>query len=129
MRMNEPTKYLVPLLTISAPHVPFLIIFLVGAVLSVMRWRSDPMRSRLAFIAFALFIVRLFGIVAMNWLAFRKDDFGWDTRTLGLYLGIITSVGMLVTIVAWILLLVALFSRLNVYVKADPAPESPDRNS
>ena len=120
--MYDPMKILVPLLAMSVPLVPFLIIYLVGMVLSILRWRSHPTRSRLALIAFALYLARLFGNVATNWLTIRREDFGWDTRTFALNLGIIHSIDVLVAIVAWILLLIALFSRSDLYVKADLVP-------
>lgn len=116
MLVDNPMNDLVPLLFLSAPLVPFLIIYVVGATFSILRWRRDPMPSRLAFFAFVLFSARLFGSMATHWLTLRKDDLGWDTRTLIINLGIIGSVDVLVAIVAWILLLIALFARWDASV-------------
>ncbi len=110
---------LVPLLFLSAPLVPFLIIYVIGATLCIVRWRRHPKRSCLALVAFLLFLARLLGNVAKQWLMLRKDDFGWDIDTLTFNIGIMASIDTVVGVVAWILLLIALFSHNSLSVPVE----------
>jgi len=104
----------VTVLIISIPLVPFLIIYIVGAALSVTRWRRYPTPSRLAFIAFVMFSARSFLGLARNWLLHRRDALAEDKETFIFYLGIMGSIETLVAIVAWILLLIAFYSRFDM---------------
>jgi hypothetical protein len=103
---------LVALLFLLAPAVPYLLIYAVGGILCVARWRHHPRRSRLALWAFGLFFGRLLvGGVVRNWLLLRRSDFGWDDATLAIYLAIVNGCDLLTGIVGWVFLLVALFRR------------------
>ncbi len=116
MPMDNLMNSLIPLLFMSAPLLPFLVIYGVGASICLFRWQRHPTPSRLAFVAFALFSLRLFTSVVKNWLLLRGNDFGWDAQALGLRLGILTVLDLVIAIVAWILLLIALFARYDAAV-------------
>jgi uncharacterized membrane protein len=99
------------LLISSVSIVPFFVIFGIGAIIAIVRWRHHPTTSLLALLAFVLFTVRLFASVAITWLSLRRGDMGWDIKTYSLNVGIINLVGTLVSVLGWILLLIALFGR------------------
>jgi tryptophan-rich sensory protein len=108
------------LLFISMPVLPFLIIYIVGATYAVVRWQSQPRRSRRAFLAFVLFFVRVVITMAKNWLMLRRTELGWDADTLVFNMGILGTVDLLMGIVAWVLLLRALFERSDDPVHVEP---------
>ncbi len=111
--MNE----IVPLLFFLAPAVPFLVIYFVGGTLCLVRRRRHPRLSRLALIAFILLFARvLIGVTLRNWLVLRRSDFGWDQQTLSVYLAMVHSCDVLIGIVAWVFLLIALFSRRDLSI-------------
>jgi hypothetical protein len=110
--MNDTLLLLNLFIPIVIPLVPFLTIYLVGAILCIVRWRRHPRLSSLALFAFVVFLVRLVGeSFARNLLMYRALDFGWDPATLGIYLGIVGACGIVLGIVAWVALLIALFDR------------------
>lgn len=120
---------LIPLLFLSAPLVPFFIIHLIGATLCIRHWPLHPTRWCFAFVAFLLNLIRLLGTVATHWMTLRVVDAAWDAKTLRYFIGVISSVDVAIAIVAWILLLFALFSKTSTSVPmaAYGFSENPER--
>lgn len=104
---------LTQILTMSLTTIPFIVIHIVGAVLSRTRWQSYPGPSRMAFTGFILFLAGQCLNLARNVLLLQRSKLGWDMSTLDLYMRSLTLIQVLVSIVAWSLLLVAFFWRFG----------------
>src|SRR5438105_3014016 len=97
-----PSDALVSLFFMVAPGVPFLLVYVAGAILCVVRWRRDPLFARLAFFAFVLFSGRLlFDYGFGSWLMLRGPELDWTPSKLELYHAILTGCSVLLGIMAW----------------------------
>jgi hypothetical protein len=88
------------------PQVPVYLVWLVGMLLALTRWRRHPIPSLLALIAFTLFLMSaISGTLLSNW-AILGDH---PNLERGWLLSAISLVRTGISTVAWILLLLALF--------------------
>lgn len=104
-------RNVVALMIMSMSLVPFVVIYVIGALLSLSRWRSFPSAARLSFLAFVGFLFRVVVAVARNWLTLQRSELGWDPETFARNIGIVGAFDQLVGVVAWILLLIAFYRR------------------
>ena len=106
------TSPLLDLLRFGGPRLPLLIIYLVGIILALTTWSRHPTASLLSLLAFVLLILGSLLSVAVSWY-FGTPVSGYGTalseRLLWMQVGNYISVGM--QVIAWVLLLVALFAR------------------
>jgi hypothetical protein len=88
-------------------HLPYYLVWLVGLFLALARWRQHPMPSLLATIAFILFLVdSITGTLLFAWILRQRDS----TGPAPLWIFNILALGQTaVSVVAWVLLLLALF--------------------
>jgi hypothetical protein len=100
------------LLTSMLMDATFLIIYAAGGAMCLVRWQRHPRCARLALCAFVLFAVRLVMLTFVgHWLRFRLGESEWDYALIATYASINRVFGDAISIVAWTLLLVALFRR------------------
>jgi len=87
-------------------------IWLVGAILSIVYWRRHPKVSRLTLIAIAIFLVEsLLSTYAMIYMPAMSRERGLTNVQLSLYYLLYTIVASLMQAVAWGFILAAIFGR------------------
>jgi hypothetical protein len=92
-------------------RVPFLLIYLVGVVLSLALWRRQPRRALFSLIAFLLFLFgNLVGMVGMWWIVTGPPGAG---GRFGIEFALLNLATAACQIAAWVFLMVALFARLE----------------
>jgi hypothetical protein len=91
-------------LSVNAWRVPLLLVWLVGGILALVTWRRHPLVSGLSLGAFALLAINSVLGAALFWYMVER---GGPRALRNLGNGILT----LANVVAWALLLVALFIR------------------
>jgi hypothetical protein len=102
-------------------HLPFLLIFVVGIILAVVRWSAHPRVSLLALVAFSLLL--LSSIVRMGymfWLIGGQES-GFTSYNAH---AIMTWINLSMTVlemIGWLLLMMALFGWRKVPADAGPA--------
>jgi hypothetical protein len=94
------------LLNYLLPVLPFLLVYVIGAVLCVVRWRRHPMASRFGLAAFVVFILSTLGSTAAYYWMLVAMPFGTDYRE---YAMLVTMLRTGAGVFAWVLLLIALF--------------------
>jgi hypothetical protein len=117
---------LIPTLGAIAISTPVIIVWLIGIVLALSRWRRHPQVSRLALIALAISIVNLIVNRFISiWAPLTMRDNGWTTYQIGLFftaLGIITA---LISAAAWALVICAIFGWRDQRQKENLFPPAP----
>jgi hypothetical protein len=90
-------------------HLPFLLVFVVGIILAIVRWSCHPRVSLLALVAFGLLLLgSITKIGYMFWLIGGQEAGFSFPNSRAIMTGINLSVTLL-ELIAWILLLVALY--------------------
>ena len=104
MSVNSPP---IEFLLLNGLRLPFFLLYIVGLVLALTTWRRHPQASLLSLIAFVLFFFANAISAGMNWyvLSLRSG------MAAGIWLTIANFVSMIITVVAWTLILFALFGR------------------
>jgi hypothetical protein len=98
-----------PLLTVIAPRVLFLALFVIGIVMALNRQARHPAASRLAIIAFVLLIAAEVLTAASNTYVMSHRD-GSSLTDLAQILAIINIANLLLHIVGMTLLVLAVFA-------------------
>lgn len=103
------TETLLSLLPFLIVQIPFLMIYCVGIVLSIVRWKRHPTVSKLCLIAFSSFLLSLSirnGQQIWIFSAIRREESARTIGTLGAAVGAVAS---LLTVAGWAILLPAIF--------------------
>jgi hypothetical protein len=88
------------------PTVPFVLVYLVGAVLCIVRWRRHPMASRFGLAAFTTFLLSALGsTTAYFWMLVATPQDTVYREYAMLIMMARTGAGVF----GWVLLLIALF--------------------
>lgn len=90
-------------------HLPFLLVLVVGIVLSIVRWSVHPKVSMLSLLAFVMMLLSFIARMSyLFWLIGGQDSgmAGYQTRSVLTWINLSMS---LFDLVGWALLLVALF--------------------
>lgn len=88
------------------PSAPFLLIYLIGAILCLVRRRRHPPASYFGLAAFIiLFMTTLLSITAQYWIIFDRPDMD----RIQLYSSIITVFRVGSGVIGWVLLLIGYF--------------------
>ena len=99
-------------------ELPLLLIWLVGLIWAVIRWEQHPQMSLLAVVALGLFLLQaLFGTFLGYWFEANGPRYGMNFIAVAIAQAILRLVRLLLMAFAWIMLLVALFSRRD---KSEP---------
>src|SRR5262245_34342870 len=102
-------------LTTNAWRLPYLLVWLVGAVLALVFWRRHPLASGLSLAAFVVLLVDMVLAAAFFWFVNRNPDFAPADR--GRMFAVGNACFSLICAGARVLLLTALFAR-----RPQPAP-------
>ena len=89
--------------------VPFLIIYCVGSILAAVRWNRHPTVSLLALCAFGILLANLAMSVVLQVWQFGAHDRGVDAEEIGRVFGAVAMIRSFLSVIAWSLLLTALF--------------------
>ncbi len=90
-------------------HLPFLLVLVVGIVLSIVRWSAHPKVSMLSLLAFAMMLVSVIARMGyLFWLIGGQDSGMAATQTRHVLTWINLSMSLF-DLVGWVLLLIALF--------------------
>lgn len=90
-------------------HLPFLLVLVVGIVLSIVRWSAHPKVSMLSLVAFAMMLIRVIARMGyLFWLIGGQDSGmpAYQTHRVLTWINLSLS---LFDLVGWVLLLIALF--------------------
>jgi hypothetical protein len=89
------------------PQLPVYLVWLIGMLLALVRWRRHSMPSLLALIAFILFLVSSMTATFLSvWVFSQRDNPDINRAWMFTILGLVRTA---VSTVAWVLLLLALF--------------------
>jgi len=103
-------------LMVNWPRLPFFLVYIVGIVLALTTWQRHPRASLLSVIAFVLlFLANALAVGSTWYLIFMRSGMG-----VGLWLSAANIVITTIIVVAWGLILFALFAR---------RPWQPDRSA
>lgn len=95
---------------------PVLIVYVVGIVLSIRSSRQNGRRYRLTLISFILFaFVSVGGTLILAYVFERHGGSSGNTDQLKVYVDLLEIVSIVLETGAWVLLLIALFSRLTTH--------------
>jgi hypothetical protein len=93
-------------------QAPLIVIWLVGIVVAIVTWRKHPPVSILTILALLFF---LFNVVAgetfVQQVMFQFHVRGLPARTVGTLLSVAAILRAIISIVAWVLILTAIFIR------------------
>jgi hypothetical protein len=99
-------------LTAFLGMLPYVIVWLIGLVLSLVYWQRHPKVSRLTFIALAGFLITSFIFTFLRvWLPVTFQERGLSASKLGAAYTIINIVNSLVSAGLWGVLLAAIFGK------------------
>jgi hypothetical protein len=103
-------EYIIPTLTALTTLIPVFIVWLIGAILAISRWRRHPRVSLFVIIAFVVMMgaTVIFRVVSM-WAPMIMRDRDWSMGEFGAILTAINFVYALVNAAAWTLVLCAIF--------------------
>lgn len=105
-------EVIISVLTGLLTSVPLYLLWLVGIVLALVRMREHPNRYRLVAISLAIMLVVSVVITGFNLsIPFVMQQYARTFEEMSNTLMVVNIIGQIVTCVAWVLLLVALFAR------------------
>ena len=117
---------LIPTLTAIAMTIPMIIVWLIGIVLALSRWRRHPRVSQFALVAFALMIGATVVIRALYlWLPIVMRNRGWSTSEFGTFSAAIGIVSTLINAAAWAFVICAIFGWRDRGQKENYFPPAP----
>jgi len=121
-----PMEALIPTLSAIAISTPAIIVWAIGIVLALSRWRRHPRVSQFALIACAVMIVNLVvGRFLTIWLPIKMRDSGWTMSQIG---PIFTAIGLITALIsaaAWTLVICAIFGWRDQRKKENIFPPAP----
>lgn len=101
---------IVPTLTTYLVRLPVLLVWFVAFILSLVFWRRHPKVSLLTVVALAiLFVQSLVGTWLSMWLPLVLNERGMSLSQIGLISGARGVLASLISCVAWVLLVIAIF--------------------
>jgi hypothetical protein len=99
------------ILTSLAWSIPFYVIYLVAAVIAIVRWSRHPSASLLVLLAvIMLTLTALFGDTAFTLALHAREDAGWTNEQLGSVMAALRLVRNLFTALGLALLVSAVFT-------------------
>lgn len=102
-------------------QLPVLIVFLVGIVLAIVRWKKHPKVSLLVVVALVLFgFTTLANWASSPMIYVLSDQFGYDTETIGIVLTATSVLSTLINLLCWIFIVLAVYGWRK---KLNPSPE------
>lgn len=118
------TSFVTPFLYTLAFNVPYLIVYLVGMVLSIVFRNRNSKVSVLSFIAFLLFsIVTVITIGHYAWLYFYMYPSGaYSSGIISISFTVISTIRTLFELAGFVLLIIAIFMKKNVPQQVPPLP-------
>jgi len=103
------------ILTSLAWSIPFYVLYLVAAVIAIVRWSRHPSASLLVLLAvIVLTLTALFGDTAFTLALHTREDSGWSNEKLGSVMAALRLVRNVLTTVGLALLVSAVFTGRSV---------------
>jgi hypothetical protein len=119
-------EVLIPTLTAIAVTIPMIIVWVIGIVLALSRWRRHPRVSQLMLTALALMIGATVVIRALYaWLPIAMRNRGWSMSEYGAFSTAIGIVSTLINAAAWALVISAAFGWRDRRQKENLFPPGP----
>src|SRR5262245_61278560 len=117
---------LIPTLSAIAISTPVIIVWVIGIIWALSRWRRHPQVSRYALIAFAISIVNLIVNRFISiWAPLTMRDNGWTATQMGMFLSAFGIITALISAVAWALVICAIFGWRDQRQKENLFPPAP----
>jgi len=106
--MNE--SQIVTLLLSSLWSVPFLLLYVAGLAIAIVRWPRHPQVSMLSALAFSGFLIGLLlQRGAWIWYTLGVQSHGFTASNYSMVFTAVNALSSVLDLAAWILLLIALF--------------------
>ena len=113
---------LVSSLTSLLTNLPLLIIWIVGIVIAIVRWKKSPRRSLLALIAFVIMMgIHIVSVIFGNSFYLLASVNGMNYRMVSTISVIVNVFFSLVNTAGWVLVLLAIFGKSKGTNTADPS--------
>ena len=90
-------------------HLPFLLVFVVGIILAILRWSVHPRVSLMALVAFGLLLLSSIAKMGYLFWLIGGQESGLAFNNSRLIMTWINLSMMLLELIGWILLMIALF--------------------
>ena len=94
--------------------VPYLMIYVIGIVLALVFWSRHPTASLQCVIAFLMLLGSTFVASGMQFWLIQAHERGTSGQQIGTIMGIASLFHVIIHLIAWTLLLVAMFRRRPV---------------
>ena len=105
-------------LTALGSRIPVMIIWLVGFVFALLRWKRHPLVSLLIVAGLVVqFLSSLLGVVSGILPLYLHNEMAVPLKEANIYLGVVSVINIILGTVGWALLVAALF------IKRKPAAE------
>ena len=102
------------ILSILIVQLPLILVWVIGLVLAIIRWKRHPRASLFTLIAITgLMILSLAGSLLSVWLPVMIRTGGWDVSRIGVINTAVGFVRSLLAAILWGLLLAAIFGKRN----------------
>ena len=103
-------EYLGPTLITLTTLMPVVIVWLIGVILAISRWRSHPQVSLFVIIAFVVMMgAAVVSRVTAMWAPMMMRERGWSMSEVGTIITSINIAYALINATAWALVLCAIF--------------------
>ncbi|MBX7221500.1 MAG: hypothetical protein K1Y36_16235 [Blastocatellia bacterium] len=96
-------------LSANLSYFPFLLVYLIGILICVMRWKLHPRVSLYSLIAFGLFLISWFINITASFILFRMAMTGGAPRDWAVLQGLSRLVTTGLSLVSWTLLIITNF--------------------
>lgn len=118
------TSFITPFLYTLAFNVPYLVVYILGMVLSIVFRERNVKVSALSFIAFLLFtLVTVITIGHYAWLYFYMYPSGnYSAGVISISFTVISTIRTLFELIGFVLLIIAIFMKRNVLTQQPPLP-------
>ncbi len=105
-------EYVRVFFTQLAFYIPLMIVWLIGLILAIVTWKQHPKASLLALRAFVIFLINILLSTANSLLPLylhnNANMSSASISTISMIAGIVIQI---ISVAAWILIIVAIFSR------------------
>jgi multisubunit Na+/H+ antiporter MnhC subunit len=119
-------EVLIPTLSAIAISTPVIIVWVIGIILALSRWRRHPRVSQFALIACAVMIINLVvGRFLTIGLPITMRDRGWTMSQIGPIFAAIGIITALISAAAWTLVICAIFGWRDQRKKENLFPPAP----
>ena len=102
-------------------HLPFMLVFVVGIILAIMRWSIHPRVSLMALVAFGLLLLSSIAKMGYLFWLIGGQESGLSFVNARALMTWINLAVMMLELIGWVLLLLAVFGSRQSSDKVEPS--------